>query len=301
MVDMGGLLTLQGELLLLVLLGALFRRFVFDAQFQKGLTDLVIDLILPCNIIASFLMEISEGLLRQAAVTLAASAAVQAGCWLLAVGMFRRHTPDKRAILQYGTLCSNAGFLGTPVAEGLFGGQGILLTAIYLIPQRIVMWTVGQAFFIRSEKGRLPKKALLNPCLLAVAAGLLLMGLQLPLPAFLSKTIMCLGGCNTGLSMFLIGMLMSDIHLSDFTDPLILYFSAVRLVLIPLLVFVGGRLFQVEALSTQISVILSAMPAGATTALLAEKYNGDTRFAAGCITVSTALSMAAIPLWCAVL
>ena len=41
----------------------------------------------------------------------------------------------RKAVMQYGTVCSNAGFLGSPLAEGLFGGGGLLLTSFYLIPE----------------------------------------------------------------------------------------------------------------------------------------------------------------------
>ena len=59
MVDMNALLALQGQLFLLMALGAFFsRRGILSSGFQKGLTDLVIDLILPCSIITSFEVEI---------------------------------------------------------------------------------------------------------------------------------------------------------------------------------------------------------------------------------------------------
>ena len=48
-------------------------------------------------------------------------------------------------------------------------------------------------------------------------------------------------------------------------------------------------------------MVLAAMPAGGTTAILAAKYGGNARFAAGCVTVSTLLSLLAIPAWCLVL
>ena len=58
------LLTLQGQLALLVVVGiVLTRRGVITAQGRKCLTDLVIDIILPCNIIQSFRMEFSWAVL----------------------------------------------------------------------------------------------------------------------------------------------------------------------------------------------------------------------------------------------
>ena len=59
--------------------------------------------------------------------------------------------------------------------------------------------------------------------------------------------------------------------------------------------------------SGKIGFVLSA--AGASVGLgniwrfpyLAAKYGGNARFAAGCVTVSTLLSLLAIPAWCLVL
>lgn len=296
---MEGLLTLQGQLFLLMALGVFFcRRGIVGEGFQTGLTELVIDLVLPCNIITSFQVALTREILMETSVILAVSLAIQIGCWVLAVTLFRRMPPDKRPPLQYGTICSNAGFLGTPVAEGIFGAQGILLAAVYLVPQRIAMWTLGVAFFVRGDRKSLWKKVCTHPCILAVLLGMVLLATQFQFPAVVQNTIQALSRCNTGLSMFLIGMIMADLRLRDFLDRDTLYFSVIRLGLIPLLVLLGCRAVGVDELATGIAVVLAAMPAGGTTAILAAKYDCNAEQAAGCVTVSTLLSMAAIPLWC---
>ena len=229
------------------------------------------------------------------------STALQLGCWLLALVLYRRQEPSKRTVLQYATLCSNAAFLGSPVVDGIFGSQGLMLSSIYLTPQRIAMWTVGLGFFTKNSSQKLWRKVLGNPCIDAVFIGLVLMLTQWQLPQVLGSTIQSVGGCNTALSMFLIGMICADVNWRDFLDRDTLYFSAVRLVLIPGLVLLGCRLAGTAELVTGVSVVLAAMPAGGTTAILAAKYGGNARFAAGCVTVSTLLSLLAIPAWCLVL
>ena len=42
-------------------------------------------------------------------------------------------------MLQYCTLVSNGGFLGNPVAEGVYGDMGLLYASLFLIPMRVVM------------------------------------------------------------------------------------------------------------------------------------------------------------------
>ena len=301
-VDMTNLLNQQGQLFLLLALGLWFRRKgILDGAFEKGLTDLILKLVLPCSIVQSFRMEFNGEILRQTSAILIVSTLLQLGCWVLALTVYRRMTEDKRPVVQYATLCSNATFLGTPVVDGVFGSYGTLLAAVYLTPQRIAMWTVGIGFFTKNSSQKLWKKVLLNPCIDAVAVGLMLLVTQWQLPVVLGNTIKTLGSCNTGLSMFLVGMICSDVNWKDFLDKDTLYFSFIRLVLIPGLLLAACRLAGVDELITGVSVLLAAMPAGATTAILAAKHNGNAHFAAGCLTVSIILSLVAIPAWCLVL
>ena len=295
---MSVLLTKQGQLFLLLALGLLFKRKkILDDGFRQGLTELIIKLVLPCSIIQSFRMDFNGQVLRQTWEILAVSTALQLGCWLLALVLYRRQEPSKRTVLQYATLCSNAAFLGSPVVDGIFGSQGLMLSSIYLTPQRIAMWTVGLGFFTKNSSQKLWKKVLGNPCIDAVFIGLVLMLTQWQLPQVLGSTIQSVGGCNTAPSTFLIGMICADVNWRDFLDRDSLYFSAVRLVLIPGLVLLGCRLAGTAELVTGVSVVLAAMPAGGTTAILAAKYGGNARFAAGCVTVATLLSLLAIPAW----
>ena len=52
----------------------------------------------------------------------------------------------------------------------------------------------------------------------------------------------------------------------------------------------------VNAMLIDVSVLMAAMPAGSTTAMLAASYDGDAPFASGMIFMSTLLSMVTLPL-----
>lgn len=67
------------------------------------------------------------------------------------MGTFCREPEGKRKCLEYGIICSNAGFLGNPIAEGMYGIEGLVLASIYLIPKRIMMWSSGLAIFSKKE------------------------------------------------------------------------------------------------------------------------------------------------------
>ena len=44
-----------------------------------------------------------------------------------------------------------SGFLGNPIAEGIYNEVGVLYTSIFLIPMRIVMRSVGTTYFVAGE------------------------------------------------------------------------------------------------------------------------------------------------------
>jgi len=296
MIDMIKLLNLQAQLFLLLMTGFFFQKFILSESFKKGLTDILIDLILPCNIVASFQVKLDTELMHSSLSVLATAFFTQLLCIGLGMVLFRRSTENDQPVLKYGTLCSNAGFLGMPVAEGIWGAEGILLASIFLIPQRVFMWSVGVNYFHKGKQN--PFLTMIkNPTIDAVLVGLILMVTQASLPTFLDATLHAFSNCNTGMSMFLIGMITSRLKLRDFLDKNILYLSFVRLVLVPLLVLIGCRLYGVEELATSVAVILTAMPVAGTTAILASKYDCNAEFAASGVAASTALSLAIIPVW----
>ena len=64
----------------------------------------------------------------------------------------------------YGTVCTNAAFLGNAITEGIFGAAGLMLTSIFLIPQRMAMWSVGASYFMQGAGAAptTPEKSLLT-------------------------------------------------------------------------------------------------------------------------------------------
>ncbi len=127
------------------------------------------------------------------------------------------------------------------------------------------------------------------------------MFLPFELQQFLSSTIHALGACTTALSMMIVGSILSDINIKTVFSKACFYFSFIRLVAIPAVIFIVLKLFRVDPVVTGVSVLSTAMPAAMITAMLAEKYGRDSDFASKLIFVSTLLSLVTLPLIAAVL
>lgn len=301
--DFSGLINLQIMMFLLVVIGiVLKKKNIITGEGKNVITDIVINVILPCNVINSFYVEFSKDILINGITILLVSCLLQFVCTFLSSTLFQKINKERRTVLQYATVCSNAGFLGNPVAEGIYGSMGLLYASIYLIPQRIVMWSAGLSYFTESSsKKDLIKKVVTHPCIVAVGIGLIIMVFQIKLPIFLSDTIKSISGCTTSISMILIGSILADVDIKDMSSKLMWAFSLLRLIIIPFIVLVGCKITNIQSLITGVSVVLAGMPAGSTTAILASKYGGDAEFASKCVVLTTILSMLAIPMWCIVL
>ena len=208
------LISLQLRMFLIMLLGLFFRKKnLISAEGKKNLTDLVIYLILPCNIVKSFMITFDGNTLKKFGTVLLVSVLIQVVCAIFAKLFFNHMTSEHRRVMQYATVASNAGFLGNPVAEGVFGSMGLALASVYLIPQRIVMWSAGVSYFTEgTDKKSVLKRVLTHPCIIAVVVGLVFMLGQVKLPSFLDAALKDIGNCNTAMSMLVIGTILADVR-----------------------------------------------------------------------------------------
>ena len=203
---------------------------------------------------------------------------------------------------RFAALCSNAGFLGIPVSEGLYGLEGLALANVYLIPMRIFMWSTGIAIFSGSHDWKdTVKKVLTHPCIIAVEIGIVGMLLHLQVPELIMKPITYLSNCNTAMSMLVIGMILSRLELKQFMDKTVLFFSVHRLILLPALVLLACSLLPISTVARNVSVILAAMPVAANTSILADQYNQNSLYATKLVVVTTLFSIPTTALWSIIL
>lgn len=294
----GEMSALMGEMFLLMLIGFITRKIgIVTKEGKLCLTNLILYVILPCNILKAFLNETGNRWGELLTVLVIASL-IQVFCSILALVCYRFMEPGEKAVYQYATVCSNAGFMGNPLSQAVFGDIGLLYTSIFLIPQRIVMWTAGVSYFAQGpDRKGLLKKVLLHPCMIAVYFGLFFMITGIRLPSFLDRTVTAVSSCTTAMTMLYIGMILTDVDFRTLVTGKQLYFALLRLILIPLAVYLPLHFLHVDAVITGVCTFLTAMPAGSTTSLLAVKYHADETSAARCVVLTTLLSVVTIPIW----
>ena len=288
------LFEMQLFLLCLMLVGFITVKIrLVDERTRLSLSDLILNIFLPCNILSSFF-----GADRSAFVSLGIILMISTGtlvfCFVLSkYVLYPKAGSEQKKILLYATIVSNASFIGNPVIESIYGLGALIYSAVYLVPLRVALWTVGIAVF-SGGKGSI-KKLIFHPCLVATYLGFLVMIAGFTPPVLVSRLVFSLGNCTTPVSMMVVGSVLGLVEPRQLFTRLTFYYTFIRLILIPLMVLGVLLVFRPDPVILGVSVILSGTPAPITTSILADKYGSDKELAGKIIFASILFSIITIP------
>ncbi len=288
---------IQSVLFIDMLVGYICRKTnIIKGSARQSFTDFVIYVTLPCMVFNSFDMDLTAETLRSGMEVLLIAAAQAIAALLIGKVAYLWCQPRERCIMQYGTLVSNSGFAGLPVVEGAYGAPGLFLGSLFIIPTRILMWSAGISLFTDAPLKQRIKNVLLNPGIISVEAGILWMLSGLEMPTFAHNAISAFSAATTPLAMVIVGMILAEVELRSVFEPKAFILVAVRQLALPLAVLGVLKLLQVDALTMGVCVVLTGMPIGSTTAILADKYGADANFASKCVFISTLTSLITVPI-----
>lgn len=294
------MMNLQIEVFLLIIVGfTLSKVGYFSEHTRKQVTKIVLTIVLPCSIIQSFEIDVTYELIVSTGLVFLISVGIQFVYLFFNCILWRNQEENRRINCKYGTMVSNAGFMGMPFAQEIFGSVGLLYASIFLIPQRVCMWSYGLSLYAKDQKENVVKKVLTHPCIIAIEIGIVVMVLRMLgiyLPTCVDNTIKAISNCNTALSMIVIGGILSEVNVKELLDKTSWFYSLIRLIVLPLVILLILRLLSIASLPANVCVLLSAMPCASTTAMLAQTYDRDPKFASNLIFVSTLCSMITLPI-----
>ena len=296
------LCQVQVTLFLMILIGTLLKKKgIIDNNGERCLTDLVIGIIIPCNIIKSCLMKFNLSIFNTCKAVFLSAIAIQIVYFIFNKFLYNGFSAKRKKVLQYSTIVPNGGLLGNAIAESIYGPLGLLYASFYLIPVRIVMWSSGTSYFLADssiDKKKVLRNVLSHPCLVSVYIGMFLMLTQIQLPTALKNAITYIGNCNAPISMIIVGTIFADVDFMSIFDKDCLKFSVLRLGLLPLIAYGISLLLHLDTTGTGVAVAMAGMPAGSTAAIFAARYNSDAPFAIKVVILTTLLSMLTVPIWC---
>jgi predicted permease len=191
-------------------------------------------------------------------------------------------------------------YIGFAAAFSLFGEEGLYLSAVFITVMIPVVNILSVMILVRygGQKSGwywIFTTVIKNPLILACLAGMAFNLLGLQLPAMVDNFTTILGRGSLPLGLLAVGASLQITSIKKAGSEVI-YACLLKLILLPLLMWLSCFLFSVDNLSTAVAVLFAALPGSPLSYILAKQLGGDTKLMSSIIAVQTGLSMISLPI-----
>ena len=302
LMSISGILVILGMILVGFIIG---EKGWFDDKSRGLLAKLVTQVALPCYMLYTITQRFTAADLLKMLPALRFPALSMVILLGIATGVARIFAvrQDRRGLFISMFFNSNTIFVGLPINQALFGDASIPYVLIYYMCNTTFFWTLGTYLIQRDGEGeaqfdlKTSLKKVFSPPLMGFLLGLVMVMLQIKLPAFLASDLQYLGNLTTPLSMIFIGLSVSHVGVKQLVlgkDQLLILLG--RFLVAPLLMATIVYWTPLPSLMKQVFIIQSAMPVMTNAPVVARLYGADSDYAAVMVTETTLATMVVIPI-----
>jgi malonate transporter and related proteins len=204
---------------------------------------------------------------------------------------------------------TNTGFVALPILHAVYGQPAVLPVAIATLFLAAIMFPLSVILLESERRGAqkptahatgMVKQVVLNPIVLSTALGVAWAITGLKIPAPLAAYLTIFAGALTPCALFAIGLGVSAEGLRTNLNASIAL-AAIKLVLVPLIVYGLCLVTNLDPLNTIAAVICAAVPTAKTMFILAGTYKVDEELVASTVSITTLLSVVTLMGWLYVL
>lgn len=304
---MSGLLSTLFIFVTLMVMGyILVRKGLLSKNFSKDASSLAFNVLICATVINSVVSDPPELSKGEMVKVMGLIFLLYAFFYVVAVVFCRLASPDRShdSIVMLLMAVNNNIFIGVPVVQELFGQNAVLYVTLGSLPFHIILYSFGAYCLLKggSNARKLNLKDIFAPPLNATIVALILYFGKIQLPAVLVRLISILSSATLPISMLVIGAILSTSSLAAaFKNYRFYIVSFVKLIVMPVLVWLVFRNFISDPVFLGTSVIVAACPTGLIVSSLCVQYDKDAVFPAESTLLCTILSMITIPIITAVL
>lgn len=297
----------------IVLVGAIARKLHFmNDDFDALLSRLVMYFALPGMILNSVLSNSDLPDPSTILMLMLYSAGIYVGAcliaWLMVRFVYRGVPKAAKGAHAYLIAFGNTGFVGFAVIASIMGSDAVLYASVYNISYNLFMFTVGVLFIANTGDGgqqgkhsmktqvKAIAKQLISPCMISCMLAAVLAMLGVTDSGYVGTTCSYLGQMTVPAAMLIIGSTLAKQQVRQMlTDGWSYVTSVMRLIVVPLLVYVVLGLFIDDPYILAICVLETAMPAASSGVMFCLAYGGDTQTMARGTFITTILSIITLP------
>ncbi|GAB5467702.1 MAG: AEC family transporter [Rhodospirillales bacterium] len=213
--------------------------------------------------------------------------------------------PSALALHAMSAVFSNTGYMGIPLLLVAFGDparmpgiistviNGAVLMGLVTVIMEIDAQDDGRPLAIA---GRVVGGVVKSPLIVSAVAGLLFSALEIPLPTAVQTFCNLLGATAGPCALFAIGLFMVGKSVTTGL-PEVLWVTVLKLVAQPLVTYwLAYYLLPLTPVEAASAVVLAALPTGALTFVLAQRYNVYLQRSVAVILISTVASVVTLAL-----
>ena len=229
-------------------------------------------------------------------------------CFILVFGLMSIHgcrSLASRTMHGMAASMTNTGFVALPVLQAIYGQRAVLpaaiatvFVAVVMFPTTVILLELDQrdARGSRTAPMATVRHIVLNPMVISTLIGMLWSVLDLHMPGPVVTYLGIFADALTPCALFAIGLGLSiDGLRSNIGRSSLL--SAVKLVIMPLIVYGLSVSLGLDPLYTIAAVICAAVPTAKTVYILAGEYHCEEMMVASTISMTTLVSIISLVVW----
>ncbi|AFS78793.1 putative auxin efflux carrier [Gottschalkia acidurici 9a] len=304
------ILTQTGMVFVMLIAGYIVRKLeITTDEMISGLSKFVLKFTLPVVIFISLNKEFSWDKLTMSGIVLGVGLIAYIIAILLSKVVASRFDVEKnkQGVYRFLMIFPNTALMGFPMAQAIYGDDGLFYAVVYNILFNVFAWTIGIKMLGESSddpqireaakvKGNPVKQILLNPGMAAAILGALLFISPVKIPPVLAEPLGTIGHMSTPLAMVVVGGILATTNIgSAFKNGRLWVITLFRIVFMPLVIIGVCKLLSVPAVVAGVIALLSGMPTAADAAMFARRYETDYNTASLAVFMTTLFNLITTP------
>jgi malate permease and related proteins len=296
-------------LFVILVIGAIAqRKGVLNDEFNKSLAKLVLIITLPALYFYSLASQFTIELFKTIWMLPVFAMCFVVVAYFIAMLLSRlvRLNPEERATFIYLSTFTNCGFLAIPIANMLYGQEGVMRVVFFNVGFNILYWTLGVWTLrnsnpvLSSERGvKSSLKNLLNSGTIGLLCGIIVGAAAIKVPAFLLDASNMMGAATIPMALLVVGSIMGKGNIRElysYREPILLIVLC-KLIIIPVFaLFVTGFVHSLTPLTRAVIILQAAMPSASTTPIFTTRFGGDSKLASIGVFATTIASVITVPI-----
>ncbi|MBO6046951.1 MAG: AEC family transporter [Erysipelotrichaceae bacterium] len=292
-------------LFLMMLLGMiLVKTGLLAADDSRILSILCIYILLPCSILKSFQIDLTEEV--KTGFLVAIMAAIIINILLIVLTKLIAKPLHLNAIEKASISYANAANLIIPLVTYVLGEEWVVYASAFICVQVFFLWTHAESL-ISGEKHISIKKIITNINLIVAMIGICMFATGIRLPSLLTDFVGQVASVLGPIAMIMIGMILASVKWKDvFSRKSVYIVTFLKMIVMPLIILLCIKVSGVPYMITNgktilyISFLAVISPTAAMVTQLAQLHDQAPDYASTINVMTTITSIVTMPIMTAI-